>query len=39
MNSLDQPVRYVRVQIIKTFATSVHAGSTQIGEISFFGSR
>jgi hypothetical protein len=39
MKSLDQPVRYVRVQIIKTFATSVHAGSTQIGEISFFGSR
>ncbi len=37
LNAIDQPVRYVRVQIIKSFATSVHAGSAQIGEISFFG--
>lgn len=37
LNAIDQPVRYVRVQFIKAFATSLHAGSIQIGEISFFG--
>jgi hypothetical protein len=37
LNAIDQPVRYVRVQVIKCFAASAHAGAVQIGEISFFG--
>lgn len=38
LNSIDQMIRYVRVQTIKCFSDNTSAHAVMIGEISFFGS-